>query len=86
MPIPKPCPKKAVAGQTWIILSFSASCSAAQATVGKLVTKKVPAGRKPYPGTFAGGLRCVGGPNAGALPRSIICGVRSTTGFTAFKS
>jgi hypothetical protein len=47
MPIPKPCPKKAVAGQTWMILSFSASCSAAQATVGKLVTKKVPAGRKP---------------------------------------
>lgn len=79
------CPAKTVAGGKWtVLIARGVSCGAAYGVVGRLATRKVPAGRV-FSGTYAG-MRCFAGPKPGALPRSIVCGTASKTHvFSAFK-
>lgn len=71
--LPQRCAKQTIAGHKWTIVVSNFTCGTATGIVRRLATKRVPAKRAPYPGTY-NGVQCVGGPTAGALPKSIICG------------
>jgi hypothetical protein len=70
--VPRPCPKLTVAAHRWAILVSGISCSTGATIVRTLGRRRVPAARA-YAGTYSG-LRCVGGPAARQLPKSLICG------------
>jgi hypothetical protein len=80
--LPHACKKVTVAGHKWSIVVSEFRCATAIDIVRRLATKKVPARRAPYRGTYSG-VRCVGGPTAGRLPTSIICGMKRAKPFPA---
>lgn len=79
------CPPKHMARASWtVLITRNVSCAAAYGIIGRLAGRKIPASRV-FRGTY-GGMRCFGGPQPGALPRSIICGTKATSRyFSAYK-